>query len=93
MKLIDRLEPRKRGPFAGSIGYIDYDGAMDWSIVIRTLIKTGPLLTFHVGGAIVTDSDPADEYQETLDKANGLIAAIELVERAEKIEQDAKGQA
>lgn len=80
MKIIDRLEPTKRGVFSGSIGYIDFDGAMDWSIVIRTFIKKGELLTFHVGGAIVADSDPEDEYQETLDKAHGLIAAIDAVD-------------
>ncbi|MFO7561788.1 MAG: aminodeoxychorismate synthase component I [Enhygromyxa sp.] len=80
MKIIDRLEPTKRGVFSGSIGYIDFDGAMDWSIVIRTFIKKRELLTFHVGGAIVADSDPEDEYQETLDKAAGLIAAIDLLE-------------
>jgi para-aminobenzoate synthetase component 1 len=79
MTIIDRLEPTKRGVFSGAIGYIDFDGAMDWSIVIRTFIKVGDLLTFHVGGAIVADSDPEDEYQETLDKANGLIAAICLL--------------
>ena len=79
MKLIDRLEPTKRGVFSGSIGYIDFDGALDLSIVIRTFVKTGALLTFHVGGAIVADSDAEDEYQETLDKANGLIAAIDLL--------------
>jgi para-aminobenzoate synthetase component I len=80
MKIIDRLEPTKRGVFSGSIGYIDFDGAIDWSIVIRTFIKKADLLTFHVGGAIVADSDPEDEYQETLDKAAGLIAAIDFVD-------------
>lgn len=84
MTLIDRLEPTKRGVFSGSIGYIDFDGAMDWSIVIRTFIKKGELLTFHVGGAIVADSDPEDEYQETLDKANGLIAAIDMLAEARR---------
>lgn len=79
MKIIDRLEPTKRGVFSGAIGYFDFDGALDLSIVIRTLIKTGELLTFNVGGAIVSDSDPEDEYQETLDKAHGLVLAIDLV--------------
>ena len=79
MKIIDRLEPTKRGVFSGAIGYFDFDGSLDLSIVIRTLIKTGELLTFNVGGAIVADSDPDEEYQETLDKAHGLVLAIDLV--------------
>jgi para-aminobenzoate synthetase component 1 len=78
MKIIDQLEPTKRGVFSGAIGYLDYDGACDLSIVIRTLIKTKELMTFHVGGAIVADSDPAAEYQETLDKAHGLVLALDL---------------
>ncbi|KIG14854.1 Para-aminobenzoate synthase, amidotransferase component [Enhygromyxa salina] len=82
MKIIDRLEPTKRGVFSGAIGYFDFDGSLDLSIVIRTLIKTGELLTFNVGGAIVADSDPDEEYQETLDKAHALVLAIDLV-RAE----------
>ena len=65
--------------FSGAIGYFDFDGSLDLSIVIRTLIKTGELLTFNVGGAIVADSDPDEEYQETLDKAHGLVLAIDLV--------------
>jgi para-aminobenzoate synthetase component I len=81
MKIIDRLEPSKRGVFSGAIGYIDYDGAMDWSIVIRTFVKRGDRLSFHVGGAIVADSDPDEEYQETLDKAAGLIAALDRVDQ------------
>jgi para-aminobenzoate synthetase component 1 len=79
MKIIDRLEPTKRGVFSGAIGYFDFDGGVDSSIVIRTLIKTGDQLSFHVGGAIVADSDPDEEYQETLDKAHGLVLAIDLI--------------
>ena len=82
MKVIDRLEPVKRGIFSGSIGYIDFDGAFDLNIVIRTFIKKGEHLSFHVGGAIVAESDPAEEYQETLDKAHGLVAALEFARGA-----------
>src|SRR5690606_37592127 len=59
MRIIDELEPVKWGIFSGAIGYFDYDGAFDLSIVIRTFVKTGAALTFHVGGAILADSDPA----------------------------------
>ncbi len=78
LQIIRRLEPTERGVFSGAIGLFDFDGAMDLSIVIRTLIRTGRRLSFHVGGAIVADSDPAEEYQETLDKAHGLVLALDL---------------
>ncbi len=78
LKIIERLEPVKRGIFSGGIGYIDFDGSLDLNIVIRTFIKRGDDLTFHVGGAIVADSDPEEEYQETLDKAHGLVTALEI---------------
>ena len=80
MKIIDGLEPVKRGIFSGSIGYFDYQGAFDLSIVIRTFVKQGDALHFHVGGAIVEDSDAAEEHQEILDKAAGLIAALDRAE-------------
>ncbi len=79
LKIINRLEPVKRGIFSGSIGYFDHDGSLDLNIVIRTFIKKGDSLSFHVGGAIVADSDPEEEYQETLDKGHGLVTALELV--------------
>lgn len=87
MKIIDSLEPVKRGVFSGAIGYIDFEGAMDLSIVIRTFVKRDDALTFHVGGAIVTDSDPVEEYQETLDKAHGLITAFEMAQLLSSQEQ------
>lgn len=78
MKLISRLEPSRRGVYSGSIGYFDFDGSMDLSIVIRTLLKRGPHIRFHAGGAILADSIPEEEYQETLDKAHGLVLALEI---------------
>jgi para-aminobenzoate synthetase component 1 len=78
MKIIDRLEPVKRGIFSGSIGYVDFDGSFDLNIVIRTFVKKGDALGFHVGGAIVSDSLPEEEHQEILDKAAGLVAALDL---------------
>ena len=83
LKIIRRLEPTERGVFSGAIGLFDFDGAVDLSIVIRTLIRTGRRLSFHVGGAIVADSDPAEEYQETLDKAHGLVLAFDLARARE----------
>ncbi len=77
MEIIAELEPTARGPYCGSIGYIGFDGAMDSSIVIRTYAIKDRMLTFQVGGGIVADSDPAAEYDETLDKARALIEALD----------------
>jgi para-aminobenzoate synthetase component I len=83
MKIISRLEPSRRGVYSGSIGYFDFEGAMDLSIVIRTLLRQGSRISFHTGGAIVADSIPEEEYQETLDKAHGLILALEIAREFE----------
>jgi para-aminobenzoate synthetase component I len=76
MKIIDGIEPVKRGIYSGAIGYFDRGGAMDLSIVIRTIVCKDGKASFGVGGAVVVDSDPAAEYQETLDKAAALIRAL-----------------
>ena len=77
MEIIAELEPTRRGPYCGSIGYIGFDGAMDTSIVIRTMAILGRQLTFQVGGGIVADSDPGAEYDETLTKARALIDTLQ----------------
>jgi para-aminobenzoate synthetase component 1 len=76
MEIIAELEPSRRGIYCGSIGYLSVTGAMDTSIVIRTLVAADGRVTFSVGGGIVADSDPESEYQETLHKARALIAAL-----------------
>ena len=75
-EIIAELERNRRGPYCGSIGYIGFDGAMDTSITIRTIVCAHGVATFQAGGGIVADSEPAAEYQETLDKARALIAAL-----------------
>lgn len=82
LKVIDRLEPEKRGIYSGSIGYLDDSGALDFNIVIRTLIIHQGRCRFNVGGAIVADSDPDDEYLETVAKARALITALALAATA-----------
>ena len=77
MEIIAELEPTRRGPYTGSIGYIGFDGTMDTSIVIRTLVVRDGTAYFQVGGGIVADSDPEREYRETLDKAGGMLDALE----------------
>jgi para-aminobenzoate synthetase component 1 len=76
MEIIAELEPTRRGPYCGSIGYIGFDGSMDTSIVIRTICILGRQLTFQVGGGIVADSDPAAEYEESLTKAKAMIEVL-----------------
>ncbi len=76
MEIIAELEPSRRGIYCGSIGYLGFSGAMDTSIVIRTLVASGGRVTFSVGGGIVADSDPEGEYQETLHKARALIETL-----------------
>jgi para-aminobenzoate synthetase component I len=76
MQIIAELEPTARGVYCGSIGYLSVTGALDTSIVIRTCLVLGEDVYFQVGGGIVADSDPEQEYRETLDKARGLIAAL-----------------
>ncbi len=76
MEIIDELEPTKRSIYTGSIGYLGFNGDLDLNIAIRTfLIKEGKAY-FQVGGAIVYDSDPENEYQETLDKGRALVNAL-----------------
>lgn len=82
MRLINRLEDSKRGVFSGAVGYVNYSGELDLSIVIRTVIKRGDALSFHTGGAVTSDSVPAHEYQETLDKACALVRAVEAARAA-----------
>lgn len=76
IEVIDRLEPTPRGPYTGAIGYIGLDGRMDSSIVIRTFVITPGEAHFQVGGGIVADSSPQDEYEETLDKGLSLFRAL-----------------
>jgi para-aminobenzoate synthetase component I len=76
MEIIAELEPTRRGVYCGSVGYIGFDGAMDTSIVIRTMLIRSRQLTFQVGGGIVADSDPAAEYDECLAKAAALIDTL-----------------
>jgi para-aminobenzoate synthetase component 1 len=76
MQVIAELEPTRRGVYCGSIGYWSLTGALDASIVIRTFLVSGDTVYFQAGGGIVADSDPEEEYRETLDKARGLVAAL-----------------
>jgi para-aminobenzoate synthetase component 1 len=76
MEIIDELEPTRRSVYTGSIGYLSFNGNIDLNIVIRTFLIKGNKAYFQAGGAIVYDSDPESEYQETLDKVRALIDAL-----------------
>ncbi|MFI3210661.1 MAG: aminodeoxychorismate synthase component I [Peptostreptococcaceae bacterium] len=76
MEIIEELEGIKRNVYTGSIGYISFCSNMDFNIAIRTLIKKNDEFYFQVGGAVTWDSNPSEEYQETLDKAKSIIGAL-----------------
>ena len=78
MEIIDELEPTKRSVYTGSIGYLSFNGDLDLNIAIRTFWVKGSKAYFQVGGAVVYDSNPEAEYQETLDKGRALVAALNM---------------
>jgi anthranilate synthase component 1 len=85
LQIIDELEPVRRGPYGGAVGYIDFAGNMDTCIALRTLVlrPEGPgryRVDAQVGAGIVADSVPAAEYQETINKAQGMLAAVRMAE-------------
>ncbi|MCZ2807860.1 MAG: anthranilate synthase component I [Candidatus Bathyarchaeota archaeon] len=77
MEIIEELEPTRRGPYAGAVGYFSYNGNADFAITIRTLIANGDKAHIQVGAGIVADSDPEREWFETEHKARALIKALE----------------
>ncbi|MHB8124825.1 MAG: aminodeoxychorismate synthase component I [Desulfitobacteriaceae bacterium] len=76
MEIIEELEPFKRGIYTGSIGYLGFDGAWDLNIVIRTILLKDGKAYLHAGGGIVVDSQPEEEYKETLVKAQALFSVL-----------------
>jgi anthranilate synthase component 1 len=80
MEIIDELEPHRRGPYGGAVGYIDFSGNMDTCIALRTMVLNGQTVYVQAGAGIVADSVPATEREETLNKAMGLLRALEIAE-------------
>ncbi len=76
MEIIEELEPHRRGVYCGAIGYVGHDGNMDTNIAIRTLVYSRGVARFWAGGGIVADSQGAEEYQETKDKAAGMLKLL-----------------
>jgi para-aminobenzoate synthetase component 1 len=77
MEIIDELEPTARSVYTGCIGYLGFDGRADLNIAIRTALVKGQRAYFQVGGGIVADSVPEDEYQETLDKGEAIFHTLQ----------------
>ncbi len=81
MEIIDQREPHRRGPYAGAVGYFDFNGNMDTCIALRTIVVQDQTAYVQAGAGIVADSVPENEWNETLNKARGLLGAIELAEQ------------
>ena len=81
MQIIDELEPTRRGPYAGAVGYFGFSGSMDTCITIRTLVIKDGKAYIQAGGGVVADSVPALEYQETVNKAKAMLRAVEMAEQ------------
>ena len=81
MQIIEELEPTRRGPYAGAVGYFSFSGNMDMAINIRTVVIKGRRAYIQAGAGIVADSEPKREYDETCNKARAMMKAVELAER------------
>jgi anthranilate synthase component 1 len=80
MEIIEELEPVRRGPYAGAVGYVSFSGNLDTCITIRTALFHRGMATLQVGAGIVADSEPEREYEETMNKAQAVLRAIQLAE-------------
>lgn len=88
MEIIDELEPVKRGPYAGVVGYVDFSGNLDTAIAIRTMFVGPKVASLQAGAGVVADSDPADEDLECHNKAKGVLAAIPAATRMTQRRQE-----
>ncbi|TVM04083.1 MAG: anthranilate synthase component I [Candidatus Brocadia sp. WS118] len=88
MQIIDEIEPTKRGPYGGAVGYFDFFGNMNTCITIRTILLKGNDAYIQAGAGIVADSIPEREYEETENKAKGLLKAIEIAEKIKQQQED-----
>ncbi len=86
MEIIHELESEPRGAYGGALGYISYDGSMDFAITIRTLEITGGTVAIQAGGGVVYNSDPQKEFEETCHKARGMQKAVDLAANGLQIE-------
>ena len=80
MQVIDELEPTRRGPYGGAVGYVDFAGNMDTCIALRTIVWHNGSFDVQTGAGVVADSVPASEYEETMNKAKALLKAVEIAQ-------------
>jgi anthranilate synthase component 1 len=81
MQIIDELEPTRRGPYGGAVGYLDFAGNMDTCIALRTIVWKNGNYDVQVGAGVVADSVPASEFEETMSKARAMLKAVEIAEK------------
>lgn len=81
MEIIDSLEPTARGPYAGAVGYVDFSGNLDTAIALRTMVAADGKAWVQAGAGVVADSDPTAEYNECMNKAAAVLAAVEAAQR------------
>ena len=81
MQIIDELEPTRRGPYGGAVGYVDFAGNMDTCIALRTMVCRDGTYDVQAGAGVVADSVPASEYEESMNKAKALLKAVEIAQR------------
>ncbi len=80
MQIIDELEPTRRGPYGGAVGYMDFAGDMDTCIALRTIVWKNGVFDVQAGAGVVADSVPASEYEETMSKARAMLKAVEIAQ-------------
>jgi anthranilate synthase component I len=81
MQIIDELEPTRRGPYGGAVGYLDFAGNMDTCIALRTIVWRNGVYDVQSGAGVVADSVPASEYEETMNKAKAMLKAVEIAQQ------------
>ena len=81
MQIIDELEPTRRGPYGGAVGYLDFAGNMDTCIALRTIVWKNGVFDVQAGAGVVADSVPASEYEETMSKAKAMLKAVEIAQK------------
>jgi anthranilate synthase component I len=81
MQIIDELEPTRRGPYGGAVGYLDFAGNMDTCIALRTIVWRNGTFDVQAGAGVVADSVPASEYEETMSKAKAMLKAVEIAQK------------
>jgi anthranilate synthase component 1 len=80
MQIIDELEPTRRGPYGGAVGYLDFAGNLDTCIALRTIVWKNGVFDVQAGAGVVADSIPASEYEETMNKAKAMLKAVEIAQ-------------